>query len=81
MQVNDPRLAEESFRRAVVLNPGDGNTLHNLGWLHCQQRRFDEADRAFEQALASPLLPEILRTASTIAREQPDINDFITSRA
>jgi len=57
MQLNDPRLAEESFRRAVVLNPGDGNTLHNLGWLHCQQRRFDEADRAFEQALASPLYP------------------------
>jgi type IV pilus assembly protein PilF len=62
MQLNDPRLAEESFRRAVVLNPGDGNTLHNLGWLHCQQRRFDEAERSFEQALASPLYPERAKT-------------------
>jgi type IV pilus assembly protein PilF len=62
MQLNDPRLAEESFRRAVMLNPGDANTLHNLGWLQCQQRRFDEADRAFEQALASPLYPERAKT-------------------
>ena len=62
MQLNDPRLAEESFRRAVALNPADGNTLHNLGWLQCQQRRFDEADRAFEQALARPLYPERAKT-------------------
>jgi type IV pilus assembly protein PilF len=62
MQLNDPRLAEDSFRRAVVLNPGDANTLHNLGWLQCQQRRFDEADRIFDQALASPLYPQRAKT-------------------
>jgi type IV pilus assembly protein PilF len=62
MQLNDPRLAEDSLRRAVVLNPGDGNTLHNLAWLECQQRRFDEADRTFEQALARPLYPQRAKT-------------------
>jgi len=62
MQLNDARLAEDSFRRAVALNPRDANTLHNLGWLQCQQRRFDEADRAFEQALGNPLYPERAKT-------------------
>jgi type IV pilus assembly protein PilF len=54
MRLNDNRQAEESFRRAVALNPRDANTLHNLGWLQCQQARYDEADRAFEQALSNP---------------------------
>jgi type IV pilus assembly protein PilF len=55
MRLNDMRQAEESFRRAVALNPRDANTLHNLGWLQCQQGRFDESVRTFEQALANPL--------------------------
>lgn len=62
MQLNDARLAEESFRRAVALNPRDANTLHNLGWLQCQQRRFDEADQTFQQALGNPLYPERAKT-------------------
>ncbi|WP_427912040.1 type IV pilus biogenesis/stability protein PilW [Ramlibacter sp. MMS24-I3-19] len=62
MQLNDPRLAEESFRRAMALSPRDANTMHNLGWLQCQQRQFEEADRTFEQALAIPLYPERAKT-------------------
>ena len=62
MQLNDARLAEESFRRAVALNPRDANTLHNLGWLQCQQRRFDDADQTFQQALGNPLYPERAKT-------------------
>lgn len=62
MQLNDARLAEESFRRAVVLNPRDANTLHNLGWLQCQQRRFDDAEQTFQQALGNPLYPERAKT-------------------
>lgn len=62
MQLNDGRLAEDSFRRAVALNPRDANVLHNLGWLQCQQRRFDEADRAYEQALANPLYADRAKT-------------------
>jgi type IV pilus assembly protein PilF len=55
MRLNDMALAEDSFRRAVVLNPRDANTLHNLGWLQCQQRRYDDAQQSFEQALNSPI--------------------------
>src|SRR4051812_18005040 len=62
MRLNDMRLAEDSFRRAVVLNPNDANTLHNLGWLQCQQRRFDDAQRSFDQALASPLYGDRAKT-------------------
>lgn len=62
MQLNDQRMAEDSFRRAVALNPRDANTLHNLGWLQCQQRHFDEADQTFQQALANPLYPDRAKT-------------------
>jgi type IV pilus assembly protein PilF len=55
MRLNDMRQAEESFRRAVSLNPRDSNVQHNYGWLLCQQGRYDEALRSFDTALANPL--------------------------
>ncbi|MEO8656091.1 MAG: type IV pilus biogenesis/stability protein PilW [Ramlibacter sp.] len=55
MRLNDVRQAEESFRRAVALNPNDANVQHNYGWLLCQQGRFDESQRAFDVAMANPL--------------------------
>lgn len=54
MRLNQMRAAEESFSRALSLSPQDANVLHNLGWLTCQQSRYPEAFRAFEQALANP---------------------------
>jgi type IV pilus assembly protein PilF len=54
MRLNDMKQAENSFRRAVTLNPREAGTLHNLAWLQCQQSRYDEADRSFERALAVP---------------------------
>ncbi len=55
MRLNDPRQAEESFKRAVALNPQDANVQHNYGWMLCEQGRYAESGRAFEQAMASPL--------------------------
>ncbi len=54
MRLNDMRLAEDSFRRALSSNSRDPNTLHNYGWLMCQQNRYPEAIAMFEQALANP---------------------------
>ncbi len=54
MRLNDPRLAEDSFRRALVLNPRDADAHHNYGWLLCQQGRFAESQKALSQALAIP---------------------------
>jgi type IV pilus assembly protein PilF len=66
MRLNDMRQAEDSFRRAVALNPRDANTLHNLGWMQCQQRRFDDAQRSFDAALASPLYGDRAKTLMAI---------------
>ncbi len=52
MRLNDFGVAESSFRRALALKPGDASTLHNLGWLMCQQDRIDESVKFFAQALA-----------------------------
>lgn len=65
MRLNDLRQAEDSFRRAVSLNPRDGHTLHNLGWMQCQQKRYDEAQRSFDQALAIPVYSERAKTLMT----------------
>lgn len=54
MRLNDLRLADDSFRRALALAPRDGNVLHNYGWLLCQQARYGESLQAFSQALANP---------------------------
>jgi type IV pilus assembly protein PilF len=54
MRLNDPRLAEESFKQALAINPKDGNALHNLGWLTCQQGKYAEAAGVLAKALATP---------------------------
>jgi type IV pilus assembly protein PilF len=54
MRLNDNRQAEESFRRAVSLNPRDPNVQHNFGWLLCQQGRYEESQRAFDVAMSNP---------------------------
>jgi len=54
MRLNDNRQAEDSFRRAVSLNPRDPNVQHNFGWLLCQQGRYEESQRAFDVAMSNP---------------------------
>lgn len=55
MRLSDPVLAEDSFRRALTLNPRDADVFHNYGWMLCQQSRFADAQKAFSQAIAVPL--------------------------
>lgn len=50
--MGDHQLAEEAFRRALVVYPNDPDTLHNYGWFMCQQQRWETADSLFDQALA-----------------------------
>jgi type IV pilus assembly protein PilF len=54
MRLNDAGLAEESFRRALVINPRASNVQHNYGWLLCQQTRIPEAVQMFTAAIADP---------------------------
>jgi type IV pilus assembly protein PilF len=62
MRLNDMKQAEESFRRAVSLNPRDANAQHNYGWLLCQQGRYDEAVSTFERAMTNPLYADRAKT-------------------
>ena len=62
MRLNDFRLADESFRRALALNPADSNTKHNYGWLLCQQGRYADASNYFSLALANPQYGERPKT-------------------
>lgn len=62
MRLGNAAMAEDSFRRAVALNPRDSDTLHNWGWLQCQQNRYAEAERTFNQALTNPLYNGRTRT-------------------
>jgi type IV pilus assembly protein PilF len=62
MRLNDFRFAEDGFSRSLALRPGDPNVMHNLAWLQCQQRRWSESFRHFEQALADPQYGERAKT-------------------
>ncbi|RYY58474.1 MAG: type IV pilus biogenesis/stability protein PilW, partial [Comamonadaceae bacterium] len=54
MRLDDPGRAEDSFRRAIVINPREGNVRHNYAWLLCQQQRYGDAQAQFAAALAAP---------------------------
>ena len=62
MRLGDNREAEESFRRALALNPRDADTSHNYGWLLCQMQRYPDSVRTFQQALANPLYGDRAKT-------------------
>jgi type IV pilus assembly protein PilF len=52
--LNEPALAEESFRKSLKLGPSDFNAMHNFAWFLCQQKRYLEADQQFAGLLAQP---------------------------
>ncbi|MDP2366933.1 type IV pilus biogenesis/stability protein PilW [Rhodoferax sp.] len=62
MRLNDNALAHESFQRAIALNAGDSNALHNYGWLQCQEGQYTQAVQLFSRALANPFYGERAKT-------------------
>ena len=54
MRMNDNQLAEESFRRALQINPNDSDAMHNYGWYLCGLKREKEAVEYFNRAIANP---------------------------
>ena len=60
--LGDDRLAEESFRRALQLNPRDADAMQNFGYYLCQKKRYPEATALFDQALAVPRYADAPRT-------------------
>jgi len=54
MRLNNSELAEDSFKRALQINPRDGDTLHYYGWFVCESGRHAQAFALFNRALGSP---------------------------
>ena len=63
--LGDDKLAEESFRRALHLDPRDADAMQNFGWYLCQRKRFAESQSYFEQALGVPRYADAARTYLT----------------
>lgn len=60
--LGDDALAEESFHRALQIDPQDVDSLQNFGWYLCQKQRYPEADATFGRALALPQYRDSPRT-------------------
>lgn len=60
--MNQRELAEESFRRALQLDPKNADTLHNYGWYLCQLQRWDESFAQFDLAIAQPQYRDVPRS-------------------
>ncbi len=65
MRLNDVGLAEDSFKRALVISPRAATVKHNYGWLLCQQNRIPEAVQMFTAAIADPNYGERAKTWMT----------------
>ena len=63
--MGETALAEESFRRALQLNPRDADAMQNFGWFLCQQKRYPESDAFFTQALGVANYRDASRTLLT----------------
>jgi type IV pilus assembly protein PilF len=63
--LGDNKLAEESFRRALQLDPHNTDVMQNFGWYLCQQSRFDEAQTLFARTLKEPRYQDTSRTLLT----------------
>lgn len=61
-RLNNPALAEESYRRALVLNPGAAGVQHNYGLMMCQTGRVQEGIQLLTQAIANPLYGDRAKT-------------------
>jgi type IV pilus assembly protein PilF len=56
-QLKEDALAEQSYQRALSLNPGDYDANNNYGQFLCQRKREEESIRYFLAAVRNPLYP------------------------
>ena len=65
MRLNDAALAEDSFKRALSINPRDAGVAHNYGWFLCQRARYPESLKMFELAISNPTYQSPAKTLMT----------------
>ena len=60
--LGDDALAQESFRRALQIDPRDADVMHNYAWYLCQQKAYADADALFDRAIAQPQYRGVTRS-------------------
>ena len=75
VQRNDPQRADEHYRRAIRLDTNDAGTRNNYAVFLCGLKRFDEAEKLFNQAATNRDYRErhkAYSNAGVCARRIPD---------
>lgn len=54
MDLKEDALAEQSFEKAISLDPSSSEAYNNYGWFLCQRGRIDDAIKQFMTALKNP---------------------------
>ncbi len=75
--VGDNKEAEKHHEQAINFGSGKGRYYNNYGTFLCRQKRFKEADRAFNNALKDKQYiktAEVLENAGICALQQPDVD-------
>jgi len=72
MDLDDDKLAEENFRKAIDLERTDSDAHNNYGWFLCTRARYDEGQTQFTEAIRNPLYdkPEQAMTNSGLCSEK-----------
>ncbi len=60
--MGENELADQSFRRALQVDPRDASTMHNYGYFLCRIGRFEDARVQFDRAIEQPQYREVPRT-------------------
>jgi type IV pilus assembly protein PilF len=81
MGMSNDALAEESFQRAMQLNPRDPDALHNYGWYACQRGRYAQSTELFQRALVSPVYGGQARTLLAMGICQIRAGQFVEAEA
>lgn len=76
-QLKDERLAQQSFERALSINPLDSDANNNYGLFLCERKREEEAIKYFLAALRNPLYQNSERSyvnAGVCSRRRGDLS-------
>lgn len=76
MGLRDYPAARQSFERALALQPGEPYTLHNLGWLDCQEGQHAQGIAILDKVLQAPHYAETAKSLMAKAMCQRQAGDM-----
>jgi type IV pilus biogenesis/stability protein PilW len=72
MELEEDKLAEENFLKALDMDRADSDTHNSYGWFLCTRGRYDEGLSQFTEAIRNPLYdkPELAMANSGLCSEK-----------